>query len=155
MHLADAFIQSDLQCIQVTVSTLYQNLKFKKFRYFACISNLACVHSHSFCQPGSQMCMLRWPCVLVVFQWLHHRPSAILSGRQNTSRTSSWPAAPRRERRHRPTNGKAIMSITTLDSCRSRPLMVRVCVTLLKYMRNATESNQCHIYLQMKVLRTK
>ncbi len=46
------------------------------------------------------------------------------------------------------------MSITTLDSCRSRPLMVRVCVTLLKYMRNATESNQCHIYLQMKVLRT-
>ncbi len=24
MHLADAFIQSDLQCIQVTVSTFYQ-----------------------------------------------------------------------------------------------------------------------------------
>ncbi len=26
MHLADAFIQSDLQCIQVTVSTFYQLL---------------------------------------------------------------------------------------------------------------------------------
>ncbi len=26
MHLADAFIQSDLHCIQVTVSTLYQLL---------------------------------------------------------------------------------------------------------------------------------
>ncbi len=26
MHLADAFIQSDLQCIKVTVSTFYQLL---------------------------------------------------------------------------------------------------------------------------------
>ncbi len=26
MHLADAFIQSDLHCIQVTVSTFYQSL---------------------------------------------------------------------------------------------------------------------------------
>ncbi len=26
MHLADAFIQSDLHCIQVTVSTFYQLL---------------------------------------------------------------------------------------------------------------------------------
>ncbi len=28
MHLADAFIQSDLHCIQVTVSTFYQTLAF-------------------------------------------------------------------------------------------------------------------------------
>ncbi len=33
MHLADAFIQSDLHCIQVTVSTFYQLLDPLQFAY--------------------------------------------------------------------------------------------------------------------------
>ncbi len=32
MHLADAFIQSDLHCIQVTVSTFYQLLLVRTVR---------------------------------------------------------------------------------------------------------------------------
>ncbi len=33
MHLADAFIQSDLHCIQVTVSTFYQLLLYSTVIY--------------------------------------------------------------------------------------------------------------------------
>ncbi len=39
MHLADAFIQSDLHCIQVTVSTFYQ---LKKKNYICLLRVLYC-----------------------------------------------------------------------------------------------------------------